>query len=47
MLKKIQNKMYQIIYGKDCTMKERVLRTIILVGGLATILGCIEILSTA
>ena len=47
MLKKIQEKMYQIIYGKDCTMKERVLRTIILVGGLATMLGVIEILSTA
>ncbi len=47
MLKKIHEKLYQIIYGRDCTTKERVLRTIILVGGLAAVLGCIEILSTA
>ncbi len=36
-------KMIQIITGKDCDLRERMLRTIILVGGIAVIVACVEI----
>ncbi len=38
------NKLIQIINGKDCELRERMLRAIILVGGLVTIAGIFEIL---
>ena len=37
-------KIVQMISGKDCELRERMLRTIIMVGGLATIVVIIEIL---
>ena len=36
-------KLLQSISGKDCELRERMLRTIILVGGIATIVGITEI----
>lgn len=36
-------KITQLIYGKDCELRERMFRTIILVGGIATIVACVEI----
>ncbi len=38
------NKLIQIINGNDCELRERMLRAIILVGGLVTIAGIFEIL---
>lgn len=37
-------KIHQLVFGKDCELRERLLRSIILVGGLATIIGIGEIL---
>ena len=36
-------KLLQAVGGKDCELRERMLRTIILIGGLATIVGIVEI----
>lgn len=36
-------KMAQLIYGKDCELRERMFRTIVIVGSAATILACTEI----
>ena len=33
----------QLVAGKECELKERMLRTIIMVGGAATIIACVEI----
>ncbi len=33
----------QLVAGKDCELRERMLRTIIMVGGAATIIACVEI----
>ena len=37
-------KMHRLVFGRDCELKERMLRSIIMVGGLATIIGIAEIL---
>ncbi len=42
MLKKI----HQLIFGKDCELRERMLRSFIMVGGLATIIGIGEVILT-
>ena len=36
-------KIIQVITGKDCDLRERMLRTIILVGGIAVVVACVEI----
>ena len=37
-------KIYGLVFGRDCELRERMLRSIIMVGGLATIIGIGEIL---
>ena len=37
-------KLIQLTAGKDCELRERMFRTIILMGGLATVIGIIEII---
>ncbi len=37
-------KIHQLVFGQDCELRERMLRSIIMVGGLATIVGIAEIL---
>lgn len=37
-------KIHRLIFGRDCELRERMLRTIIMVGGLATMIGIGEIL---
>lgn len=39
-------KLIQLVTGRDCELRERMLRTILLVGGLATILGIADICLT-
>lgn len=37
-------KIHQLVFGRECELKERMLRSIIMVGGLATVIGIGEIL---
>ena len=39
-------KMHRLMFGKDCELRERMLRSIIMVGGLATLIGIAEVLLT-
>lgn len=39
-------KIHQLVFGKDCELRERMLRSFIMIGGLATIIGIVEVLLT-